>query len=165
MYGRGAHRAHAGVVGEKKEGRGLSTQSFVEQDGNVSSTRSGSGRTAEAVEREELHVLMSPEQNVQRIMSTGAVWFVAAVGSSAVFLGLLLSSGWRPTELPLPLAGIWWLGSLLVAGSLGLIGWSGCPILEVDVPTADRNKTKTMQFGTAFFIVGSVLTVFAVLLS
>ncbi|GAA1000664.1 hypothetical protein [Subtercola frigoramans] len=107
---------------------------------------------------------MSAEQNVQRIMRTGTVWFAAAVGSVAVVLGLLLSSGWRPAALTGGVKLLWWVGSSLVTVSIGLIGWSGCPILEVDVPTADKNKTRTMQLGTMLFIVGSAAALFAVLL-
>lgn len=108
--------------------------------------------------------LMSPETNVQRIMWTGTIWFAVAVGSTAVSLGLLLSSGWRPSVLSAGLAVLWWFGSALVVTSIGLIGWSGCPILEVDVRTADHNKTRTMQLGTLFFIVGGTVTMLAVLL-
>ena len=108
--------------------------------------------------------LMSPETNVQRIMWTGTIWFAVAVISTTLSLGMLLSSGWRPSLLPEGLAGLWWVGSVLVTVSIGFIGWSGCPILEVDVPTADHNKTRTMQLGTLFFIVGGAATMLAVLL-
>jgi hypothetical protein len=108
--------------------------------------------------------LMAPETNVQRIMWTGTIWFATAVISSALALGLLLSSGWRPSVLPVGLASLWWVGAALVVVSIGFIGWSGCPILEVDVPTADHNKTRTMQLGTLFFIVGGAVTMLAVLL-
>jgi hypothetical protein len=108
--------------------------------------------------------LMTPEKNVQRIMWTGTVWFAAAVGSVSIALGLLLSSGWRPAELPVGLSILWWVGFAFVVLSLGLIGWSGCPILEVDVPTADHNKTRTMQLGTLLLIVGSAAAMLAVLL-
>jgi hypothetical protein len=121
-------------------------------------------RFAEVNDVHVTHDLMSPEKNVQRIMWTGTIWFVAAVGASAVTLGLLLSSGWRPALLVKGLALLWWIGAGLVAVSIGLIGWSGCPILEVDVPTADRNKTRTMQLGTALFIVGGAAAMLAVLL-
>jgi len=107
---------------------------------------------------------MSPEQNVQRIMWTGTIWFAAVVGAVALTLGLLLSSGWRPSLLTGADEALWWFGALIVTLSVGLIGWSGCPILEVDVPTADRNKTRTMQFGTALFIAGGAISLFAVLL-
>ncbi len=107
---------------------------------------------------------MTPEKNVQRIMWTGTVWFAAAVGSVSVALGFLLSSGWRPAELPVGLSILWWVGFAFVVLSLGLIGWSGCPILEVDVPTADHNKTRTMQLGTLLLIVGSAAAMLAVLL-
>lgn len=109
--------------------------------------------------------LMAPEINVQRIMTTGTAWFAVAVGSVAVTLGLLLSSGWRPTTLPEGLQALWWLSALTVGLSVGLIGWSGCPILEVSVPVADRNKTRTMQLGTLLFIVGGAGSLLAVMLS
>jgi hypothetical protein len=107
---------------------------------------------------------MAPETNVQRIMWTGTIWFAAVVTSTAIALGLLLASGWRPSVLADGLAVMWWVGAALVTVSIGLIGWSGCPILEVDVPTADRNKTRTMQLGTLFFIVGGAVSLLAVLL-
>lgn len=106
---------------------------------------------------------MTAEKNVERIMHTGTIWFAAAVGSIAVVLGLLLASGWRPAVLTMGMRVVWWIGSGLVALSVGLIGWSGCPILEVDVPTASRNKSFTMQTGTMLFIVGSIVALFAVL--
>jgi hypothetical protein len=108
--------------------------------------------------------LMSPDTNVQRIMWTGTIWFAVAVVSTSVSLGFLLSSGWRPAVLSAGLAVLWWFGSALVVASIRLIGWSGCPILEVDVPTADHNKTRTMQLGTLFFILGGAATMLAVLL-
>ena len=111
-----------------------------------------------------VHELMTPEVNVQRIMRTGTVWFAAAVGTVGVFLGLVLASGWRPARLAAPDQVLWWIGALVVVLSIGLLGWSGCPILEVDVPTADRNKTRTMQWGTALFIIGGALAATALLL-
>ena len=108
--------------------------------------------------------LMAPEVNVQRIMATGTVWFAAAVGTAGVFLGLVLASGWRPAQLAAPDQILWWVGAFVVVLSIGLLGWSGCPILEVDVPTADRNKTRTMQWGTALFIAGGALAALALLL-
>ena len=108
--------------------------------------------------------MMTPENNVQRIMWTGTVWFAAAVGSVAVALGLLLASGWRPSVLVGGEAVLWWIAFSVVVLSLGLIGWSGCPILEVSVRIADRNKTRTMQLGTLLFIVGSSAAMLAVLL-
>ncbi|AZH83767.1 hypothetical protein ITJ66_10650 [Plantibacter sp. VKM Ac-2885] len=107
--------------------------------------------------------LMSPENNVQRIMRTGTVWFGVAVGSTAIVLGLLLSSGWRPAVLAEGLRVVWWCCSVIVGLSIGLLGWSGCPILEVDVPTASRNKSLTMQLGTMLFILGSLGAMFTVL--
>lgn len=110
------------------------------------------------------HDLMTPEKNLQRIMWTGTIWFSAAVLAIALTLGTLLSSGWRPEILPTGLAWLFWVGAAVTALSIGLIGWSGCPILEVSVPVADANKTRTMQFGTAMFIVGGAACLLAVLL-
>lgn len=107
---------------------------------------------------------MGASENVQRIMRTGTVWFSVAIGASAVSTGTLFASGWRPAVLPAGLAALWWSGAALVALSLGLLGWSGCPILEVSVATANRNKTRTMQLGTLTFIVGGVLAMLAVAL-
>jgi len=106
---------------------------------------------------------MTPEKNLQRIMWTGTIWFGVAVAAVAVVAGLLLSSGWRPSQLPGGLEVLWWVGAALVTLSIGLIGWSGCPILEVSVPVSDRNKTRTMQLGTLLFIVGGALTLLATL--
>lgn len=110
------------------------------------------------------HDLMSSESNVQRVMQTGTAWFAVAVGAIAVVAGLLLAAGWRPALLSAGLQVLWWVGSGLVALSVGLIGWSGCPILEVSVPVADRNKTRTMQLGTLLFIVGGAAALLAVML-
>lgn len=108
--------------------------------------------------------LMSPENNVQRIMWTGTLWFAAAVASVAIAFGLLVSSGWRPAILGGGLEVFFWIASAVVTLSIGLIGWSGCPILEVSVSTADRNKSRTMQLGTLLFIVGGAAVLLAVLL-
>ncbi|MBF4579229.1 hypothetical protein [Frigoribacterium sp. VKM Ac-2530] len=108
--------------------------------------------------------LMGPVENLTRIMWTGTLWFAAAVVAVALALGAVLVSGWRPDVLSTPVETLFWIGASVVALSLGLIGWSGCPILEVSVPVADRNKTRTMQLGTFSFLVGSAATMLAVLL-
>src|SRR4051812_43344266 len=108
---------------------------------------------------------MSPQRTVRRIMITGTAWFAAAVLACSIFGGSLLASGWRPAVLDGWVETIFWIGAVVNALALGLIGWSGCPILEHDVPTAEHNKTRTMQLGVLCFILGSVAVVFAVLLS
>jgi hypothetical protein len=132
----------------------------------MSSTSSNSNPTIHPDDRapEGLHELMQPEQNLQRIMWTGTIWFSVAVGSIAIVMAVLLGSGWRPSELPSGLGALWWFGAVLVTLSVGLIGWSGCPILEVSVPVADRNKTRTMQLGTLLFIVGGAVSLAAIVL-
>lgn len=121
-------------------------------------------RLGQEKDRRVTHDLMTPEQNLQRIMWTGTIWFIGATASVGIVLGLLLASGWRPAVLSGGIAVLWWIGSALTALSIGLMGWSGCPILEVSVPIADRNKTRTMQVGTLFYIVGGAAALLAVLL-
>ncbi|WP_123353866.1 hypothetical protein [Frigoribacterium sp. PhB160] len=108
--------------------------------------------------------LMGPVENLQRIMWTGTIWFVGGVVAVALAFSAVLLSGWRPDVLSTPGEVVFWAGGVVVAVSLGLIGWSGCPILEVSVPVADRNKSRTMQLGTFSFLVGSALVMFSVLL-
>ena len=108
--------------------------------------------------------LMSPVRTVRRIMVTGTVWFAAALLAIGLVAGPLLASGWRPALLTGGVEVLFWIGVTVVALSLGLIGWSGCPILEVDVATADRNKTRTMQLGVLLFILGGTATMLAILL-
>jgi hypothetical protein len=102
---------------------------------------------------------------VQRIMWTGTIWFSATLLGIALFLGPLLAGGWRPTQLPLPLAIIWWVGAALTAASMALIGWSGCPILAEDVETEDRRKSRSMPLGVVFFLIGTAACLFTVMLS
>jgi hypothetical protein len=91
---------------------------------------------------------MGPVENLTRIMWTGTLWFAAAVVAVALALGAVLVSGWRPDVLSTPVETLFWVG----------------PILEVSVPVADRNKTRTMQLGTFSFLVGSAAAMLAVLL-
>jgi hypothetical protein len=134
------------------------------QDHTADQYRSGEASIATSTDLNKHVDLMSPDQNVQRIMWTGTIWFAAAVASIAITMGMLLSTGWRPALLVGAARAVWWVGAAFVALSIGLIGWSGCPILEVDVPTASKNKSLTMQLGTMLFIVGSAAALFAVLL-
>ncbi|TPW78104.1 hypothetical protein [Schumannella soli] len=108
--------------------------------------------------------LMEPVPNVQRIMWTGTIWFAAVVLSIGATMGPLLASGWRPDHLPAVLEGIWWIGVVIMTLAVGLIGWSGCPILEVSVKTASHNKSRTMQFGTALFIASGAILLAAIML-
>ena len=107
---------------------------------------------------------MEPDVNVERIMRTGTAWFAVAVGSVAVTMSILLASGWRPALLSEGLRALWWFSAGGVWLSVGLIGWSGCPILEVSVPVANRNKSRTMQLGTMMFILCGAGALLAVML-
>src|ERR1700712_505012 len=74
-------------------------------------------------QQNQLHELMTPETNVQRIMWTGTIWFVGVIGSVAIVAGLLLSSGWRPSLLSAGTAVLWWGGWGLVDLSIGRVRW------------------------------------------
>ena len=61
------------------------------------------GSSSEAHEQS----LMGTRPNLRRIVWTGTIWFVVAVVAVAIFVGLLLASGWRPAVLPLPDQTVW----------------------------------------------------------
>ena len=52
---------------------------------------------------------------LKRIMRTGTIWTAAAVIAPGLVLGPLLAAGWRPSELPVFAAGLFWLGTVVAA--------------------------------------------------
>lgn len=108
--------------------------------------------------------MTSDEEEVKRIIFSGTVWFGASIIAVAVPFAGLLVSGWRPSALPEPLAILWWIGCAVVALGIFCFAWSGCPVLEVDVPTSDRNKIVTIRSGVVLFLLGSAAAFLAVLL-
>jgi hypothetical protein len=100
-----------------------------------------------------------------RIDFTGTVWFGATLIAAAIPLGALLNTGWRPGDLPVPNAIVWWIGAgLLTVGIFGL-GWAGCPVLFVDFDTDHYWKSIAMRGGLSIFGIGAVASLLAVLLS
>jgi hypothetical protein len=102
---------------------------------------------------------------VQRIDFTGTIWFGATLIATAIPLGGLLASGWRPSALGDGLVELWWVGAaLMVVGMAGLV-WAGCPVAGFPLPVADRQKAITIRAGIVLYGVGAVAAVLAVLLS
>lgn len=108
--------------------------------------------------------MTSGEEEVKRIIFSGTIWFGASIIAVAVPFAGLLISGWRPTELPAGLALLWWIGCAVLALGIFCFAWSGCPVLEVDVPTSDRNKVITIRSAVVLFLIGSAVVFLAVLL-
>ena len=107
----------------------------------------------------------STEAQVQRIVFTGTAWFAAALVASAVTIGGLLASGWRPSDLAGPDAFAWWMGSFIALVGIGGLAWAGCPVMGFPLPIAEQQKVLCMRAGTVLFIAGSVIAVVAILIS
>ena len=102
---------------------------------------------------------------VERITSSGTVWFGATLVGAALPLAGLLDSGWRPSDLPLPNAIAWWFGAALVVVAIGSIAWAGCPVWVYEIETEHRLKARAIRGGLVVFGVGAVLSMLAVLLA
>jgi hypothetical protein len=109
--------------------------------------------------------LIALRAQVERISSSGTIWFGATLLGAAIPLAGLLDSGWRPSDLPLPNAIAWWLGSALVVVAIGSIAWAGCPVWVYEIETEHRLKARAIRGGLLVFGVGAVLSMLAVLLA
>jgi formate hydrogenlyase subunit 3/multisubunit Na+/H+ antiporter MnhD subunit len=114
---------------------------------------------------DEIAELTSLSAELRRMDFSGGLWFAASIIAAGIPLAGLLASGWRPTDLASPEAGIWWFGSVLTVLSLAAFGWGGCPSYAFTPDVALRQKTYCMRAGVVLFIAGSVLSSFAVLVS
>jgi hypothetical protein len=102
---------------------------------------------------------------IQRIMRTGTIWTAAGSIAPALWLGPLLASGWRPTQLPLLGATAWWVGVLAAAIGLALLVWAGCPVLAFGLDEAYAQKVLSIRLGVVLNLSGMALAGIAVLLS
>lgn len=102
---------------------------------------------------------------IQRIMRTGTIWTAAGSIGPALWLGPLLSSGWRPSGLPLLGATGWWVGVLAAAIGLALLVWAGCPVLAFGLDDAYAQKVFSIRVGIVLNLSGMALAGLAVLLS
>ena len=100
---------------------------------------------------------------LKRIDFTGTIWFAAAIIASGIPLAGLLSTGWRPGDLPLGAEIVWWVGSAFAFIGIAGFGWSGCPVLAWPIAIADRQKSITIRGGIALYLFGSVAASIAVL--
>ena len=107
----------------------------------------------------------SARDEIERIVRSATVWTATGVLTPAVGLGPLLASGWRPTDLPVDLAIVWWFGAVVAAAGLGLLVWAGCPALGTDLESAYRQKMQSVRFGIVLNIAGMAIVGIAVLLS
>lgn len=113
------------------------------------------------------HDLIAHEESLpvelRRIMTTGTTWFAAAIIAVGVPLAGLLASGWRPHDMPLIAAAVWWLGSALIMLAIAGFAWAGCPVLAWPAPVAYRQKSICIRGGVGLYFAGTVLAAVAVL--
>ena len=100
-----------------------------------------------------------------RIIRTGTVWVATAVLSPALALGPLLAAGWRPAQLPLFAALVWWLGAVAAAVGLALLIWAACPVLGFPLEQAHPQKIFSIRVGVVMNVGGMALAGLALLLS
>lgn len=100
---------------------------------------------------------------LRRIDFTGTIWFAAAIIAVGIPLAGLLSQGWRPSDLSMPAEVAWWIGSAFTLIGIAGFGWSGCPVLAWPVPVAERQKSITIRGGIAVYLVGTVVSLIAIL--
>ena len=101
-------------------------------------------------------VASQPEE-LRRIMSTGTAWTVMGAIAPALVLGPLLASGWRPAELDLAAAILWWFGAGIAAIGLCLLVWAGCPVLAFTPQDAYRQKVFCIRVGIVLNLAGMTI--------
>ncbi|MCU1441009.1 MAG: hypothetical protein JWP85_2006 [Rhodoglobus sp.] len=102
-------------------------------------------------------------RQVERISSSGTIWFAATLLGAAIPLAGLLDSGWRPGDLPATNAIAWWVGAALVVAAIGSIAWAGCPVWVYEIETEHRLKARAIRGGLLVFAAGSIISLVAVL--
>jgi hypothetical protein len=107
----------------------------------------------------------SPAAETERIIRTGTIWLAAALLAPAVGLGPLLASGWRPTDLPVWGATMFWAGIVAAAVGTASLIWAGCPTLGVPLLQAHSLKQYCIRAGIVLFASGAALVGFALLVS
>jgi len=106
----------------------------------------------------------SEDAEFLRIDFTGAAWFGVAVVGAGIPLAGLLASGWRPSDLPPGLAGLWWAGAALLVAAICCLAWAGCPVMGRSFESTLRGKSLMVRVGLALFGLGGVASLLGVLL-
>lgn len=109
--------------------------------------------------------VVSKAAETQRIMRTGTIWTAAAVIAPGLVLGPLLAAGWRPSELPVFAAGLFWLGTVVAAGGIALLVWAGCPVLGFALDDAYTQKVFSIRVGIVLALSGMAVAGLALLFS
>jgi len=109
--------------------------------------------------------ITSTTEELKRIDFTGTVWFGAAIIAAGIPLAGLLSTGWRPSDLPVFGEAVWGLGALIAVAGMGLLAWAGCPVFSFTPERVDRQKAFSIRAGVMFYLGGSVVALIAVLAS
>lgn len=104
-----------------------------------------------------LDPVASQPEELRRIMTTGTVWTAAGMLAPALVLGPLLAVGWRPAELELAAAIVWWLGAASGAIGLCLLIWAGCPVLAYTPQNAYRQKVFCIRVGIVMNVAGMAI--------
>jgi hypothetical protein len=111
------------------------------------------------------HYLTSKYDEVQRIDFSGTIWFGASTIAAALPITGLLSTGWRPADLPAPAAVAWWLGAAITTFGLAALAWSGCPVIGGTLDHDERVKSISIRVGLSSFGIGAVTALLAIMLS
>ena len=106
----------------------------------------------------------SLEAETDRIIRTGTIWTAAGVIAPAMILGPLLAAGWRPGQLPLPIAVFFWIGTIAAAVGVALLVWAGCPVLGFPLAQANSQKVFSIRVGIVLDVAGMALAGLALLL-
>lgn len=101
-----------------------------------------------------MHEVASEPEELKRIISVGSIWSAAAIIAPALVLGPLLASGWRPYELPLAAAIVWWIGAAATAIGLCLLIWAACPVLAFTPQDAYKQKVFCVRVGIVLNLAG-----------
>jgi hypothetical protein len=107
----------------------------------------------------------SPAAETERIIRTGTIWLATALLVPAAGLGPLLASGWRPTDLPVWGATMFWAGIVAAAVGTASLIWAGCPTLGFPLLQAHKQKQYCIRAGIVLFASGATLVGFALLVS
>ncbi|MGN6326859.1 hypothetical protein [Pseudolysinimonas sp.] len=107
----------------------------------------------------------TPAAETQRIVQSGTIWLAAVLVTSAVGLGPLLASGWRPSDLPMLAALGFWLGVVTAAAGTASLIWAGCPTLGFPLMQAWKQKVYCVRFGIVSAVSGMALVGFSLLVS